>query len=148
MSESPSGGQFLLAGMQERFPWVGQFLRFGGVGVLATLVHVSAYVVFVEKVGTTPIVANLLAFGLAVMVSFAGHAGWTFRAEFGRSGRSVHVLFARFAISALLGLLLNSIFVLVLVTWWGLAYGWAIPFFVFVTPVVLYLTNRMWVFAD
>ena len=111
------------------------------------MVHVGAYVGLVEKADLNALTANVLAFAIAVVVSFVGHAGWTFRQEFRQSRRSVQLLFFRFTISALLGLLLNTLFVFLLVTLAQLPYGWAIPFFLFVTPLVVYLANRLWVFA-
>ena len=147
MNDSQPRVQLSSAAPFARFPWAWQFLRFGSVGALATLIHVVAYAGFIETVGVTPVTANVLAFSIAVAVSFAGHASWTFRHEYRQSGRGTHVLFARFAISAVLGLLLNTLFVFVLVTWLGLAYGWAIPGFVFITPLVLFIVNRLWVFT-
>jgi len=140
--------QLPLATLAARLPWAAQFIRFGSVGGLATLIHVAAYVGFVESFGITPIAANVSAFAIAVIMSFVGHASWTFRQEYRQSGRATHVLFARFVISAVLGLLLNTLFVFVVVTWLGLAYGWAIPCFIFVTPVVLFALNKLWVFQN
>ena len=147
MSDSRLSEQSSFSTLVARFPWASQFVRFGGVGAVATVVHVAAYSGFIEALGMTPISANMLAFSIAIVVSFTGHASWTFHHEYRQSRHATHVLFARFAISAVLGLLLNTLFVFMLVTWLGLAYGWAIPCFVFITPVVLYLVNRLWVFA-
>lgn len=131
-----------------RVPWAGQLLRFGSVGAAATLVHVLLYMLLVGVGGLSPVFSNLVAFSIAVVVSFSGHANWTFRNEYRtRSSRS-HVLFTRFVISAVLGLLLNTVFVYVLVTTLGLDYVWAIPCFVLLTPLLLYLLNRLWVFGE
>lgn len=148
MSESRADVISALNGILTRLPWTTQLLRFGSVGVLATLVHIGAYVGFVELLNMPPIISNVVAFLVALVISFAGQAGWTFRDQYQCNRNATHVLFIRFAISAVLGLLLNSFIVLTLVTWAELPYGWAIPFFLFITPLALYVVNRLWVFQE
>jgi len=54
-----------------------QCSRFAVVGVAATLVHSTVYMLAAGATG--PLWANLLGFGVAVGVSFLGHGCWTFR---------------------------------------------------------------------
>jgi putative flippase GtrA len=106
-------------------------------------VHVLAYVAGIELFGLGPIAANALGFALGVNVSFAGHRSWTFRgaSDVGR-GRSL----ARFWMVALLGFALNTAFVHLTTGPLGLAYGWAIPLIVGVTPLVTFALSKLWAF--
>jgi len=105
----------------------------------------ALYVTFVDALRTTPGAANVLAFSIAVVVSYIGNVRWTFRAQDADTRRNAYSMFARFALSALLGLALNTVFVLIVSTMtWN--YLWAVPFFVCVTPLLLFFANKLWVF--
>ena len=54
-----------------------QALRFGLIGVLATLVHMIVGVTLIDA-GWPALVANVAAFAIAFSVSFMGHFGYTF----------------------------------------------------------------------
>jgi putative flippase GtrA len=56
-----------------------QYVRFGAVGLLATMTHVLAFTMWIELAGLAPWIANFLAFGAAVLISFIGHFYWSFR---------------------------------------------------------------------
>lgn len=120
---------------------VAQVTRFGIVGGVATAVHSGVYLAVIELFTMPALLGNLLGFGLAVCVSFLGHRHWTFR-------QGGAFAFPRFALTALLGLGLNSFFtyaVVDLAKWppWA-----AIPFFAVVTPTIVYMLLRFWVFTD
>lgn len=80
-----------------------QMLRFGTVGLLATLTHYACAVVAM-RLGIAPVLANGIAFGCAFGVGFAGHLRWSFREQ--------HADFAtallRYAIVAFAGFALNQ----------------------------------------
>ncbi|KAJ56850.1 hypothetical protein ACMU_07885 [Actibacterium mucosum KCTC 23349] len=61
-----------------------QALRFGAVGVVATLVHAAVGYGAVRLLGLPGLGANLVGFGIAWWVSFLGHYTFTFR---GRANR-------------------------------------------------------------
>ncbi len=58
-------------------------LRFGLVGVLATLVHTGVAMTALSLLHR-PLLSNLFGFLAAFGVSFLGHALWTFKLEVGR----------------------------------------------------------------
>ena len=58
-------------------------LRFGLVGVLATLVHTGVAMTALSLLHR-PLLSNLFGFLAAFGVSFLGHALWTFKLESGR----------------------------------------------------------------
>ena len=123
-------------------PIVGQALRFAIVGLLASAVHVGAALWLIERGGLVVLVANALAFLLAVLVSYGGNHAWTFRR---RGGHERH--FPRFLAIAVLGLALNQAIVFTAVTVAGLAYLYAIGIVVLAVPGLTFLAIRHWAFA-
>lgn len=121
-------------------------LRFAFVGVGATAVHATAYLGW-ARLGVPPLVANLLAFAIAVTVSFAGHFHWTFLDARGGRDRRYFKNFFRFAAVATLGLVLNTIGVYVVTVTLALPYEYAAIPMVTVVPLVLFFLNRYWAFA-
>jgi len=123
-----------------------QFSRFSVVGGLATLSHVSTYVALGGVAGLPPVIANLLAFVLALALSYLGHGFWTF-AGAARAPRGVHARVVRFVIVALLGLSMNTLFVVLIVDLFRGSYLYATPLMAGVTPLALFALNRRWVFS-
>ena len=122
-----------------------QVMRFGSVGVLATLANGAIYAGLTAFFGLQPLLSNLLAFLVAFALSFQGHFHWTFGDDSdGRRHKSAAL--PRFLIASLLGLCLNSLIVYLIVHVWTLSYLYALFGFVFVTPPVLFLINRFWAF--
>lgn len=54
-----------------------RLLYFAGIGLISTLVHLTAVMVLVTH-GLTPLIANLIAFLIAFNISFLGHRSLTF----------------------------------------------------------------------
>jgi putative flippase GtrA len=124
---------------------VTQYLRFGIVGLGATLTHALIFVTAIELAGMAPLLANLVAFGIAVLVSFFGHCHWTFRRA-GAAGPGVRAL-VRFVVVALTGLLLNSLIVYGIVHLLGWPYPIALLLMVSLVPLVVFALSRAWAFA-
>ncbi|MEO1475398.1 MAG: GtrA family protein [Pseudomonadota bacterium] len=76
---------------------IGEVLRFGGVGIAATLVHAGAASLFHVLSPATAELNNVGGFLTAFGVSFAGHATWTFKT--GLTGQAA----MRFFVIALVG---------------------------------------------
>jgi putative flippase GtrA len=123
-------------------PIVGQALRFAVVGLLASAAHVGAALLLIERGGLAVLVANALAFSLAVLVSYGGNHAWAFRRQ---GGHERH--FPRFLAIAVLGLALNQAIVFAAVTVAGLAYLYAIGIVVLAVPGLTFLASRQWAFA-
>ena len=117
-----------------------RFLRFGVVGVLATLVHTAVFAVGIELVHIEPVAANAIAFGVAVLVGYALNRGWTFahRAEHGRLWR--------YAVGALIGLGCNSAIMYLAVhrMHWSPYIGLVIA--LVMVPPLSFALNQFWVF--
>jgi putative flippase GtrA len=120
-----------------------QFIRFASVGTVATGVHVVLFAVLIELLQISALVANLAAFGAALLASFVGHCRWTFRLR----NRRWPAL-GRFTVIAVLGLGLNSAIAYGIGDRLGWHYAYALAAMVTVTPVALFLLSRCWAFAE
>lgn len=140
--------------MSERPPvnerWRGllvQGLKFGTVGGLATVVHLTLFVFLIELVGMQPFWANFPAFAVAVVVGFAGHFLWTFQHRDREGASSWTPAFVKFAVTAVLGLLLNSLIVYGVVDVFGLGYGYAAALMATLTPAAVFTAAKFWAFT-
>ena len=122
---------------------VGQILRFGGVGVMATVVHVVVALLMHEAVGLAPVPANFAGFTGALLLSYLGHAHYTFGVGSGQGGQ-----FLRFLFVALFGLATSTGTVWVLDTRLGVDFAVAMAVVAVLVPLVTYLALRFWVFAQ
>lgn len=117
---------------------VAQLIRFGWVGVLATLIHLGvAAILIYSPLNWHVVTVNVVAFMVAFQVSFWGHRYFTFR-------RPGHM--RRFLVAALLGMLIHNILLIVIykIGWFG---EWlSILLAMAVAPIVVYLLSRFWVF--
>lgn len=118
-----------------------QILRFGGVGGVATLSHVAAALAAEAVLPVTPQQANLAGFAVAVVVSYTGHARFTFDTPL-RSGRQ----FQRFLMLSLAGLAASSLTVHLMTTLLGMGFLAAMAAVAVVVPLFSYIAMRFWVF--
>lgn len=117
----------------------GMLARFGGVGVIATLVHLAvAAAAFIVWPTVSPFVANLMAFIVAFQVSFWGHRRFTFR----KDGRA-----HRFFVLALGGFALNNGVLATLLIASSIDGLLAIVIATFTVPLLMYVAARFWAFA-
>jgi len=131
-----------------------QFVRFGISGVAVTVIYTLVYwpiATFGHRmlhVGTGaewPLVGNVLGYLAAMVSGYHLHSRWSFR---GHGSRDEPVVTSsKFFLVSLVSFGLNTAFVWVLTgplfhgpTWWPL-----VPI-LFVTPLVTFALNRMWVF--
>ncbi len=122
---------------------IGALLRFGVSGALATLCHVTVFVLLVEWFGTRPVLAAGPAFLLAMLVSYGMNYHWTFTV----SGPH-RLLLPRFTAVALLGLGLNlgiTYLVVDILHGW---YGYALLLVIMIVPLVAFSLSKFWVFRE
>ena len=120
---------------------IGEFLRFGGVGLLATATHALVYLVTLDVL--VPQLANLIGYGIAVGISYLGHGRFSFSAN--RTARRHRDQIWRFLVASLLGFGLNVGFV-ALCTHFLSAPELAFWFIGGVTPVLMFLMLKFWVY--
>lgn len=128
--------------------WLWQFLRFGFVGIVATILHVAVFSVLLELFDIMAWIANVLAFGLAVCASFFGHFHWTFRPGPDAASLERRRAFPRFLLTAILGLCLNTLVAYIVVDAMNLHYVWAIAIIVLLVPPVIFLIAKFWAFSS
>jgi putative flippase GtrA len=124
-----------------------QGLKFGTVGGLATAVHLTLFVFCIELLGMKPFWANFPAFAVAVVVGFTGHFLWTFRSQHANEANSWTPALVKFTVTAVLGLLLNSLIVYGVVDALGLGYGYAAVLMATLTPAAVFTVSKFWAFA-
>jgi putative flippase GtrA len=104
---------------------------------------VVLFAILIELGQISALVANLAAFGAALLLSFIGHCRWTFRLRTGR-----WPALRKFTVVAVFGLGLNSAIACGIGDQLGWHYGYAVVAMVTVTPVALFLLSRCWAFAE
>ena len=135
------------SGVFQRIP---QYAKFGVVGLTATGVHAGVFTLLNELFALEPLAANVIAFGVAVFVSYLGNFHWTFKADPGEGGDDgrahVPMTFAKFVLVAVTGLILNSAAVYLVMEVMGLPYGYAIIPMVGVVPIIVFALSKFWAF--
>lgn len=118
------------------------------MGITATAVHAVLFVLAIELLALAPMLANLVAFMVALGVSFLGHFHWTFRPEGAAPARrGSGGALARFLVVALIGLALNSAVVYVVIDRLGWPYQVALVLMVSAVPAVVFVLSKLWAFA-
>ena len=124
---------------------LGQLVRFGLVGGFVTILGALVYWAPATFFGVAPLVANLLAYMVAVALGYVLHSRVSFKDHGSRDNVTKRT--GRFFVVSLVSLGLNSLFVGVLTGPLGGPPWWAVIPMVFVTPLATFYLNRQWVFA-
>lgn len=120
-------------------PLFGEIVRFGMVGMGATLTHLGVGLGLHYRFDVDAFAANFVAFGCALVVSYLGNSRFVFPQTGGGSGA-----FARFSSVAVLGLGLNQGIVFVGVALWERPYWQALIVLVAVVPAMMFLLVKFW----
>lgn len=123
---------------------VAQLMRYGIVGVGVTTVQTLLYNVFLGAGHQRPQIANIMASAVAMVVGYTVHSRFTFEAK--GEAHDFKRTVSRFLAVNLTGVAVNGFWVWLIEKQFGLSAHWAsLPFF-FVTPGMLFVLNRKWVF--
>lgn len=124
-----------------------QLLRFAVVGGMATVTHMAIFAAVMELRLLPAMLANTVAFLVAVLVSFLGHFSWTYRENTRHLQLSAaHGELLRFFVTALIGFGLNSLVVWVSIELLRLHYVYALVPMATAVPLVVFAISRYWVF--
>jgi putative flippase GtrA len=104
-------------------------------------VHVSVVWVLIEQFRIETLIANLLAFLTAFVVSFTGQYLWTFR-----SNRNWDSALPRFFSVSFAGFIFNNIVLISLLDMGFMSDAHAAMISACIIPVVTYLAGRFWAF--
>lgn len=121
-----------------------QLIRFGLVGGAVTALGAGAYLV-AAYAGVAPLLANVLAYVVAMAAGYVLHSRVSFRGHGNRDNPGRRTI--RFVTVSLISFALNSLFVWLLTGPLGGALWWPVVPMLFVTPLVTFNLNRRWVFA-
>lgn len=129
--------------MTEQKKLAHQIIRFGGIGVLATLTHFLVLTLSVEALRLVPTFANGIAFCVAVFVTYFGQSYLVFDNKEHSLVKST-----KFLSSAFLGLGLNM--TIMFVTTNFLEWSYILGFFLstIIVPAVTFVVNKFWVFKS
>ena len=124
---------------------LGQLLRFGIAGGMATALYTVVYSPLAGFGITSEQVANLCGYLVAMGSGYLMHSKWSFRGH----GAEASQTSWRFFVVSLVSLAINTAFVWVLTDdamlhgpWW-----WPLVPILFVTPLITFALNRFWVFG-
>jgi len=120
-----------------------QGLRFIGVGVSATALHVVVAMALVETGQLSIFWANVPAFFAAFFLSYLGNLRWTFGVD-GSHRRRV----PRFLLIAVIAFALNQSIVYVVAERLGLDYRLALAMVVLAVPPIAFFLSRRFAFSD
>ncbi len=118
-----------------------QVLRFGLVGVMATIVHMSCVIILVEQVSMPPLIANIFAYLLALNVSFWGHRHFTFNHR-----APIRNTLGRFLLVSGAGFAFNESLFFVFLHWFNHYYPVALMLTLTLTPLLTFVLGKLWVF--
>jgi putative flippase GtrA len=119
------------------------FLRFLGVGGLATVTHYLAVLCLVYLLTLHPEAANVIGFLVAFSVSFFGHWRWTFREQQARFHRALPA----FAIVAVSMFLLNATLFHLLLEYTSIRFEFCLLIAQSLVLVLTFLVSKYWAFS-
>lgn len=122
-----------------------QIALFIAVGSAAALTHLSAVAFIVETFGLNPLAANVIGFLIAFLVSFAGHARFTFPVSPERYARAR----MRFFMVASAGFVLNqAAYAEALHLFGSRFYLLALAAVLVGVAAATFLLSKLWAFAE
>jgi putative flippase GtrA len=121
----------------------GQLIRFGLIGVLASVIH-YIFAIGLVHAGSAPLRANFLAFIIAFQVSFFGHFKWSFKSANPELGSSMK----RFSLVAILGFTMNECSLWALLRWSDLSVQVSLAAVLITVAGLTFLLSRIWAFES
>jgi putative flippase GtrA len=125
-----------------------RLLKFSSVGLVSTTVHACVFSFVYEVYAIDTILSNIIAFFIALGVSYLGHNYFTFR-DRTQHTKPDHALRIRFFLTALSGLMLNIFWAYLFIDimqWNIMVYN--IGGLYILTPLSAYLLHRIWVYGN
>jgi putative flippase GtrA len=117
-----------------------QFLKFSGIGVINTLIHLILVMLLVELFSVHPVIANTIAFLIANAFSYWANSRWSFQVALSQQH------FIRFFLVSCIGLLLTiTLTSLAHSANWHYLIGVALVFCGL--PLLTFLSHRYWTYA-
>lgn len=121
-----------------------QFLRFGAVGIVITLLSAISYWLLAQYAGLHPNIALLLVFAVFSVIGYFLHGRFSFEVAAGAPRRAI----AQYLVVNGAGLGLNQLWVTLLVEHWGAPLWSPVVPMVLITPAMTFLLLRSWVYRS
>ncbi len=118
-----------------------QLCRFGIVGVSAAAVNFLMVVIIVENAQWDPLLANIVAFLLAFIVSYIGHRFWTFNHKTHKKSS-----LTKFLIVAVNSFICNEGLFAILLHTTSVHYTTALIITIFVVAIITFIFSKLWAF--
>ena len=126
----------------QRLRQLPQTLQFVGVGGAAAATHLAVVFVLVQGLAMAPLAANVLAFLVAFVVSYNGHAFFTFASHAARGWAVVAKYFA----VACLSFGVNELLYWVALHWLHWHYFWSLLGVLLLVAVGTFVLSKFWAF--
>ena len=124
-----------------------QLARYAIVGFGVTLFQAAIYWVLATAGGVHSQIANFAGYIAAVLLGYIFHGRYTFADARRATGVSAHAARGtRFVMASLASLGLNALWVWLCVSWRHWPTWTPIPGMLFVTPALVFVLNKKWVF--
>ena len=123
---------------------ISQFIRFGLVGVFVTMVNFVVYWAGIKLFALDPNLTWTIGFIVAFIVGYHLQSKWSFAGHGAERKALVHG--SRYLIVALVGFAVNSLWVWLCVQYMAFPTWSPLPLVLFVTPLLVFMLNRVWVF--
>lgn len=132
----------MIAQLLQRLRRLPQLLQFVLVGGTAAATHLAVVGLLVVLLGMPPLAANVLAFLEAFVVSYNGHALFTFSAARARGWPVV----ARFFAVACLSFVANELLYYIALNWLHWHYFWSLAAVLVLVAIGTFVISKFWVF--
>ncbi|MDR3005063.1 MAG: GtrA family protein [Acidovorax sp.] len=126
----------------QRLRQLPQALQFVGVGGAAAATHLAVVFLLVQGLAMAPLVANVLAFLVAFVVSYNGHAWFTFASNAPRGWAVVAKYFA----VACLSFVVNELLYWVALHWLHWHYFWSLLGVLLLVAMGTFVLSKFWAF--
>ena len=121
-----------------------QLARYGLTGLTVTAIQAAIYWTLAALVDVDPQLANVAGYLAAVIVGYVLHGTFTFRNKAREDRNAGRVV--RFVAVSLASLAINAMWVWLCVSRMGWAEWTPIPAMILLTPAIVFVLNRQWVF--
>lgn len=132
----------MIAQLLQRLRRLPQLLQFVLVGGTAAATHLAVVGLLVALLGMPPLAANVLAFLVAFVVSYNGHALFTFSAARARGWPVV----ARFFAVACLSFVANELLYYIALNWLHWHYFWSLAAVLVLVAISTFIMSKFWAF--
>lgn len=127
----------------KKYPNLINFIQYGMVGVVGTIIHTVMLTICVEIIGIIPLYSTVIGFLFSLIVSYILNSIWTFKAN--STGRRQ---FFKYLLTCLFGLLINMFIMYIIVDVINYSYLVAQLLAVMTVPIFNFTISKYWVFTS